>query len=162
MADYLLALVEDRAQRALLRRNVPGRKAANFDVYRLLGRFLPELEDRHRERCILLAAYVAAAFPSCWTTDDLSVGAGARPKEGEPDSESFSKRFTTLLESNFDQLEQRLPQFLSLLEHKRRQANLARLIRDLLRWTSHQHPVQRRWARDFFTEMKPPKESTAQ
>lgn len=75
---------------------------------------------------------------------------GSRSREADNDSESFGKRFTTLLDSSFDQLEQRLPQFMSLLQQKGRKASLARLIRDLLHWNYDQHPVQRRWARDFF------------
>ena len=99
---------------------------------------------------MLLAAYLAAAYPECWIEGDVSLGEGARAPEDDADSENFGKRFTTLLDSSFDQLEQRLPQFMSLLQQKGRKTSLARLIRDLLHWNYDQHPVQRRWARDYF------------
>jgi CRISPR type I-E-associated protein CasB/Cse2 len=150
VADYLHSVVEDRARRAILRRCVPGSQSGTFEVYRILGAFLPELEDRQRERCVLMASYLVAAYPECWTDEDHSLGRAARTPEGETDSESFGKRFTALLDSNFEQLEQRLPQFVSLLNQKGRHASLARLIRDLLGWNYERHPIQRRWARDYF------------
>ena len=134
----------------MLRRSRPGAPGATFEVYRLLGSFLKELENPRRERCVLLAAYLVAAYPECWIQGDVSLGQGARPLVTDNDSASFGKRFTTLLDSSFDQLEQRLPQFMSLLEQKKRKVSLARLIHDLLRWNYDQHPVQRRWARDYF------------
>lgn len=150
LAIHLTNLVEDRAQRAVLRRCRPGLPGASFEVYRLLGVFLPELENHRREQCVLLAAHLAAAYPECWIEGNISLGEAARAREHETDSENFGKRFTTVLASSFDQLEQRLPQFVSLLQQKGRTASLARLIRDLLRWNFEQHPVQRRWARDYF------------
>jgi CRISPR type I-E-associated protein CasB/Cse2 len=150
LAIHLTKLVEDRAQRAVLRRCRPGVPGTSFEVYRLLGTFLPELENPRREQCVLLAAHLAAAYPECWIEGDISLGQAARAPGDETDSESFGKRFTTVLESSFDQLEQRLPQFVSLLQQKRRKASLARLIRDLLQWNYERQPVQRRWARDYF------------
>lgn len=150
LTDHLGVLVQDRAHRAVLRRCRPGTSGTTFEIYRLLGMFLPELDKPQRERCVLLAAYLAAAYPECWIDGDVSLGRGARSRAGEPDSENFGKRFTTLLDSSFEQLEGRLPQFMSLLQQKGRKISLARLIRDLLRWEYDQHPVQRRWARDYF------------
>jgi CRISPR system Cascade subunit CasB len=67
-------------------------------------------------------------------------------------SESVEKRFATLIDSHPDDLPVRLRHAVTLLRSKDIPINWEQLLRDLLSWRAEKRPVQRRWARDFWTK----------
>lgn len=66
-------------------------------------------------------------------------------------SESVERRFATLLDSHPDDLPARLRHAVTLLRSKDVPINWEQLLRDLLWWGAENRPVQRRWARAFWT-----------
>jgi CRISPR system Cascade subunit CasB len=66
-------------------------------------------------------------------------------------SESVEKRFAALIDSHPDDLPSRLRHAVTLLRSKNIPINWEQLLRDLLAWRAERRPVQRRWARDFWT-----------
>ena len=66
-------------------------------------------------------------------------------------SESVEKRFATLIDSHPDDLPARLRHAVTLLRSKDIPINWEQLLWDLLCWGAEKRPVQRRWARDFWT-----------
>ncbi len=66
-------------------------------------------------------------------------------------SESVEKRFAILIDSHPDDLPARLRHSVTLLRSKDIPINWKELLRDLLWWGAAKRPVQRRWARDFWT-----------
>jgi CRISPR system Cascade subunit CasB len=65
--------------------------------------------------------------------------------------DSIEKRFAVLIDSHPDELPTRLRHAVTLLRSKDIPINWEQLLRDLLRWRAENRPVQRRWARDFWT-----------
>lgn len=143
---------EAAANRAILRRCVPSSRRFSFNAYRVLHPVLAGAhQERHREDCVILVAHLAAISPKLWSKASGSVGAAARPPSADDaTSKSFTVRFTTLLDSTFDELQQRLPPFVRLLESKGSTASLGQLLEDLQYWNAEKKYVQRRWAREFF------------
>lgn len=145
----LKGLVErkDRATLAKLRRGLgkPVGQAADRDVW--VYRHLHEAKPEHEES----AAIVGSLFALHSASGDASIGTGfARLKQGGA-SESVEKRFTALLDSNPEDLPARLRHAVSLLKSKDIAIDWARLLDDLLRWNFERRPVQRQWARDYWS-----------
>jgi CRISPR system Cascade subunit CasB len=66
-------------------------------------------------------------------------------------SESIEKRFAALIDSHPDDLPTRLRHAVTLLRSKEIPVDWEQLLRDLLAWGAERRPVQRRWARHFWT-----------
>ena len=66
-------------------------------------------------------------------------------------AESVEKRFAALIDSHPEDLPARLRHAVSLLRSKDIPIKWEQLLRDLLWWAAEKRPVQRRWARDFWT-----------
>ena len=74
--------------------------------------------------------------------------AGLKPGDSIPNVE---RRFAVLLDSHPDDLPVRLRHAVSLLRSKDVPIDWSQLLRDRLAWKRENRPVQRRWARDFWT-----------
>jgi CRISPR system Cascade subunit CasB len=84
-----------------------------------------------------------------------SVGAGFGRLRAAAGSESVEKRFAALIDSHPDDFPARLRHAVTLLRSKDIPINWEQLLRDLLGWGAEKRPVQRRWARDFWTRNVP-------
>jgi CRISPR system Cascade subunit CasB len=80
-----------------------------------------------------------------------SFGSSYGRLRADSGSESVEKRFATLIDSHPDDLAVRLRHAVALLRSKDIPINWEQLLRDLLWWGAEKRPVQRRWARDFWT-----------
>jgi CRISPR system Cascade subunit CasB len=104
------------------------------------------------------AALVASLF-ALWHQGDRghgykpvgSFGGSYGSLRTEAASESVEKRFACLIDSHPDELPVRLRHAVSLLRSKEIAINWEQLLRDLLDWERDKRPVQRRWAREFWT-----------
>jgi CRISPR system Cascade subunit CasB len=119
-------------------------------VYGHLGGVTPEQEEP--------AALVASLF-ALWHQGGrarpkhppASVGASFGRFRVVADSKSVEKRFAALIDSHPDDFATRLRHAVTLLRSKDIPINWEQLLRDLLWWEAEKRPVQRRWARDFWT-----------
>ncbi len=66
-------------------------------------------------------------------------------------SGTIEKRFGALIDSHLDDLPTRLRHAVTLLRSKEIPVDWEQLLRDLLAWGAERRPVQRRWARHFWT-----------
>jgi CRISPR type I-E-associated protein CasB/Cse2 len=67
-------------------------------------------------------------------------------------SDNIEKQFASLIDSHPDDVHRRLGHAVRLLRAKEVSINWERLLRDLLHWHDDRRPVQRQWARDFWTQ----------
>ncbi len=74
-------------------------------------------------------------------------------------SDSIEKRFTTLLDSDPDELRWRLRSALTLIASQGIALDWQQLLNDMLRWHHHHRPVQTKWAQIFWDV---PQESMAE
>ena len=119
-------------------------------VYAHLGGASPEQDEP--------AALVASLF-ALW-----HQGGRGRPQRGSDSfggsygrlravtgSESVEKRFAALIDSHLDDLPTKLRHAVTLLRSKDIPIAWEQLLLDLVWWRAEKRPVQRRWARDFWT-----------
>ena len=146
----------DRAELAILRRSLGKPPGASPEVFRVIGRFLPE-STRAEEDCFLVAA-LFAKHPLSWPpASDEARGArnfGASmhklklKREGR--SEGVERRFSALLSASREELGDHLRHAISLLAADEVAVDWLRLLDDLGWWHLDERPVQRRWARAFW------------
>jgi CRISPR system Cascade subunit CasB len=123
-------------------------------VYAHLHGAAPEQEEQ--------AALVASLF-ALWhqggrahtKRPPASVGASFGRLRAVAGSESVEKRFAALIDSHPDDLPARLRHAVTLLRSKDIPINWEQCLRDLLWWGAEKRPVQRSWARDFWTRDVP-------
>jgi CRISPR system Cascade subunit CasB len=146
----------DRAELAILRRSRGKAPGASPEVFRIIGRFLPE-SPRAEEDCFLVAA-LFAKHPLSWPpAGDEARGArnfGASmhklklKREGR--SEGVERRFSALLVASREELGDHLRHAISLLASDEVAVDWLKLLDDLGWWHLEDRHVQRRWARAFW------------
>jgi len=139
-----------RARLARLRRCL-SRQGAGYEALREVGAFLPDnLSERYLDAYLLVAA-LFAHHPA--SSKSRSLGAAFKKLRAMLSAgvESLDRRFATLLESDPDDLSFRIRQLIQLLKSKEIPVDYGRLLHDLIRWDHPDRPVQRQWARDYWT-----------
>lgn len=141
---------EDRATLAKLRRGLTGH-CAERDIW-VFSR-LPGGLSLCSEEAALLTAALFASHPRAGGRG--SVGSALRQLrllQGDHASDSLDKRLAALLDSHRDDLPARLRQVVSLLRSREVPIDWGQLLSDLIWWDAEQRTVQRRWARDYWTD----------
>lgn len=154
-----LEKTKDRATLAQLRRGrgkafgeEPRRDGWVLSQLRRLGRanFTDEWEVN---RCCLIASLFAEhSAPRGYGT----LGAAFRRMAGPPgdSNEAVERRFHALLDSDLEDLPERLRYAVSLLKSKEVPINWAQLLADVTNWDWPSRAVQKAWSRDFWAPRK--------
>lgn len=138
----------DRATLAKLRRGLgkPVGQAADRDVW--LFRYLEGASPHHEESAALLVSLFAMHPKS----GGSGMGKAFRELyQKRNESPSIEKRFAALLDADSEDLSHRLRQAVSLLSAEGIPLDWKALLQDLLDWDRVLRPVQRRWARAFWS-----------
>ncbi|MCC6555596.1 MAG: type I-E CRISPR-associated protein Cse2/CasB [Polyangiaceae bacterium] len=147
--DALVALRDDRAALAALRRGLGQTPGTAASLYPYVVPFLPKDATRWQEQTYFLIASLFALHPAPGG-DGTSIGDALRRLKG--DSGSTEARFVALMESHPDDLALHLRHAVSLIRSKEIPIDWERLFGDVWHWTSESRWVQRRWARDFWSD----------
>ena len=147
---------QSRAELAILRRSLGKPPGASPEVFRIIGRYIPE-SVRAEDDCFLVAA-LFAKHPLNWP-----------PGAGEPrsvrnfgasmhrlkikragGSEGVERRFSALLAASREELAEHLRHAIGLLAAAKVEVDWLQLLDDLGWWHFEDRSVQRRWARAFW------------
>lgn len=158
---HLAQLVKDkdRATLAQLRRGLAkdfGQESRRdgwvLSQLRRMGRanFTDEWEVN---RCCQIASLFAEHPVACHYG---TLGTSFREMANQPgaNEESIERRFHALLDSDYEDLPDRLRHAVSLLKAKNVAVNWAQLLTDLGKWTLEWRPVHKDWSRDFWAPRK--------
>jgi CRISPR system Cascade subunit CasB len=148
----------DRATLAKLRRGLG--KPLGFAPERdgwVIARLPDSLSDRALEAYCLIAS-LFALHPQSGGTRSLAASFASwhekeRQQLGKASGErldNIDRRFAALLNSDADDLPNRLRHVVSLLKANEVPVNWAQLLRDLLYWDDQDRSVQVRWSRHFW------------
>ena len=160
LVKYLESLhkQDDRAAVAILRRSLGKPPGASPEVFRIIGRFIPE-SVRAEEDCFLVAA-LFAKYPLSWKPADdearsaRNFGASMHKlklkRELTRASEGVQRRFSALLAASREELGDHLRHAISLLAADEVAVDWLQLLDDLGWWHLEDRRVQRRWARAFW------------
>ena len=149
--EWLEALNEkDTKVRAVLRRSLAFDPGAFVPAYPYVEPFLKgEDSSWRREMLYLVASLWASHWREGRTGGQMTIGKACEAlylvKEKSP---SIERRFITLLDSDRDQLPNRLRQMIALLNEQA--IDFDDLLTRLLYWNDDQKRAQNAWARDFY------------
>jgi CRISPR system Cascade subunit CasB len=104
-----------------------------------------------REMHYLVAGLWAVHWREGRTGEPMSLGKACAVYQNEKHSLSTERRFITLLDSDTDQLPDRLRQMISLL--KEQTIDFEHLLSGLLYWNDDVKRTQTGWARDFYRNL---------
>jgi CRISPR system Cascade subunit CasB len=149
ITEFIDALMRlDAAGRARLKRNAGRTLGEARDIHRVFYQALPySVHERQHEEYFLIATLFPLADPRGGA---VSLGSTLRRVRQSRESASLDRRFQTLLDSEREQLPFRLRQAVRLAAASEQQIDWAQLLADLLNWDWDGHPVQLRWAKDYF------------
>jgi CRISPR system Cascade subunit CasB len=119
-------------------------------VYAHLGGASPEHEEPGALIASLFALWHQGGRGRAQRAPDSFGGSFGRLR-AVTGSESVEKRFAGLIDSHPDDLPTKLRHAVTLLRSKEVPVDWEQLLRDLLSWRAEKRPVQRRWARHFWT-----------
>lgn len=147
--EHLRGLKSDRGAMAALRRSLSFAPGELGDVrsYSYVEPFA-QGESERRRRMYYLVAGLFALHPE--EDEQTLPEALAALAAAESLSSSLELRFRALLDSDDDQLPDRLRRLVTYLRSKNLGLNYQRLLDDLLWWDHPDKRVQRRWARAFY------------
>ena len=149
---------EDRAALARLRRGL-GQEfgtAPDRDAW-ILARLPADVSDRHLADAATIASLFALHSAPGGTgtlAATLRILGMRTPADDGGPSSAVERRFVALLNSEHEDLPDRLRQAISLLKAHDLGIDWSRLFQDLIHWESDRRFVQRRWSRDFWSAGK--------
>ena len=148
--EWLEGLNEkDTKVRAVLRRSLAFEPGEFVQAYPYVEPFLKG-EDGFWRRDVLYL--VAGLWAVHWREDQrgqpVSIGKACAAHQAASGSTSTERRFITLLDSDPDQLPNRLRQMVTLL--KEQAIDFNDLLKGLLSWNDDRKRTQNAWARDFY------------
>lgn len=158
--EYLYSLTVDQRRGALadLRRGLSEPPATTPVMFPYVARWVPEnARDTWVEKVYYLVAALFAYYQS--GSGDIRKSLTAKGNLGDhcliaardkAKSGSFEMRFSTLLNTNREDLPVVLRQMISLLKSADVAINWDQLFYDLCRWNSETRYIQRQWANRFW------------
>lgn len=151
--EWLEGLNEkDTKVRAVLRRSLAFDPGKFVQAYPYVEPFLKG-EDRpwRREMLYLVAGLWAAHWREDQKGQLVPIGKACAAHQAASGSTSTERRFITLLDSDPDQLPNRLRQMVALL--KEQAIDFNDLLKGLICWSDDQKRTQNTWARDFYRNL---------
>ncbi|MFH1980369.1 MAG: type I-E CRISPR-associated protein Cse2/CasB [Pseudomonadota bacterium] len=148
--EWLETLSEkDSKVRAVLRRSLAFDPGQFVPAYPYVEPFVKNETNSWRRKAHYLVAGVWAAH---WREGEkggvIPLGRAGAAYQTASGSTSTERRFITLLDSDEDQLPNRLRQIIALL--KDYPIDFEALLKGLLYWNADRKPTQNAWARDFY------------
>lgn len=160
--EWLESLSEkDTKVRAVLRRSLAFEPGTFVPAYPYVEPFVKnEGNYWRREMHYLVAGLWAAHWREGRSGEPMAIGKACHTLYLAKDmSPSVERRFITLLDSDRDQLPNRLRQMIALL--KDYPLDFEALLSGLLYWNDDRKRTQNSWARDFYRNMKDEAETEA-
>lgn len=143
---------KDSKVRAVLRRSLAFDPGAFPAAYPYVEPFVKDEDNSWRREVLYLVAGLWAAH---WREGNngqpLSLAKACAAHQAENGSTSTERRFIALLDSDPDQLPNRLRQMIALL--KEQVIDFDELLTGLLYWGDEQKRTQNAWARDFYRNL---------
>ncbi|MQF69054.1 type I-E CRISPR-associated protein Cse2/CasB [SAR202 cluster bacterium AD-804-J14_MRT_500m] len=155
--EHLLELADrnDRGALAVLRQGLGKPPGSVPGMYRHVQTYIPDRAPREYED----AAYMVAALFATHTSHcdgkpwDTNLGASFRWLAKKVDNlETIERRFEVLLGSRREVLGERLRHSVSLLKSHDIPINWYQLLQDITSWNRPGRPIQRSWARAFWSQ----------
>lgn len=150
-----------RAALARLRRGLGKTPGEAHDVHRFVVPWLNDSDSDWVVACFYLVASLYASYcDSAWNKNessadgDRNLGASfAVWRRLEPRAtERLARHFGLLVSSERNELSENLRHAISLFRSREVPVDWAVLLGDLRRWDQDHHPVQFRWAREFWRD----------
>jgi CRISPR system Cascade subunit CasB len=143
---------KDTKVKAVLRRSLAFDPGTFVPAYPYVEPFLKG-EDRpwQREMLYLVAGLWAAHWREGRSGTPLPIGKACAAYQAASGSLSTERRFITLLDSDHNQLPNRLRQMVALL--KEQAIDFNDLLKGLVYWSDDQKRTQNAWARDFYRNL---------
>ncbi len=136
----------DRGALAELRRSLAFAPGAHVPAFRYVESFAPQ--GRLRRAAYYLTAGLYALHPT--HVEGRDFGWSVRELQRRHESESTEARFLALLDSDSEQLPNRLRQMVSLVKSHEVGVDWGRMLADVLQWGHPDRYVQIRWAQSFY------------
>lgn len=95
---------------------------------------------------------IATLYPLAESGGTGDFGASLHRTQQKKNVKGLDRRVQSLLDADEVQLPFRLRQAVRFVDSNQIKVNWPRLLDDLLHWNSFNRPVQRRWARSYFSE----------
>jgi CRISPR system Cascade subunit CasB len=162
--SHLQELQKDRGAMAALRRILASEPGQPVDAraYRYVEPYVEDESEWQRAMYYLVAGLfalhpqqgeqtLAEALSDLWRQD----------QQRDQQRSSTETRFLALLDSDPDQLPDRLRRVVAYLRSKNKGLDYQRLLIDLLQWRRPDRRVQQRWARQFYRISQQPTENEA-
>lgn len=144
-----LAIRQDRAALAHLRRGLARKPGETMEMYPYIGRFINEKTNNSHDRAVFLTSALFADYSDA-SQNIGNLGRSVRQLSNETGSDSVQRRFVALLDAEADDLHFYLRQMIGLLKANSIAVNWNRLFEDIRDWGRPSRKVQREWARSFW------------
>lgn len=166
--DYLYSLAFDQRRGALadLRRGLSDPPATSPVMFPYVARWVPEsARYAWTEKVYYLVAALFAYYQSGGSSGGkqriITGNFGDHCRDAakkKSQSASFEMRFSSLINTNKDDLPVILRQMVSLLKSADVPINWDQLFHDLCRWSTESQYVQRQWANSYWASKQTPEE----
>jgi CRISPR system Cascade subunit CasB len=146
-------------ERAILKRNAGNRlaEARGGAMGLFYNRVFPyNARDRDEDWYFLVATLYPLEKDSPHSYLPGSFGGSLRQVRTGENENGLNRRMERLLDADEQQLHFFLRQAVHYIASQRGRINWGRLLQDLLNWSHPERWVQRRWARDYFTNQPNP------
>lgn len=136
--------------RAILRRSLAFKPGAFIQAYPYVEPFIAKekVQSHKREMFYLVAGLWALHWREGRTDNPKLLGKACAVYQLKTESKNTESRFINLLDSDLDQLPQRLRQIIMLL--KDYSIDFSALLTGLVFWENPEKYTQKNWARDFY------------
>ena len=177
LVEHLNSLVttQNLGALALLRRGLGRRPGETPELFTQVLPYLAPSEamntaqrEREEDAALLVASLYAFWHQGKATprpAQKVSLGAAFLQLAKKSGSDSIEPRFVALLKASHERLPDHLRHAIALLKAQDIPLDWALLLRDLSQWDEAnrraQHPVRRRWARDFWERARMPEDEAA-
>lgn len=141
---------KDRAALAALRAGLRGRPEDNFQAARYVYPWLPpELYEQGVKNAFLIGA-LYALHPLPGGSGSLGASVGRMKSK----SSSIEKRMLALVDADRRALGTHLRHMVALLKSADIPIDWLKLLKDVSSWSNPERRVQRKWVRDFYTDLE--------
>jgi CRISPR system Cascade subunit CasB len=141
----------DRAALAALRRSLDEETASFAGAAPHVVRFLSADSSQKQERIAYLIGGLFALHSDI-IEQNISFASVLKRISDARDSDSLELRFSAMLKTSAEDLPTHLRHAVSLARSEGQAIPWARLLHDLLRWDHPDGYIQRRWARDYWSQ----------
>jgi CRISPR type I-E-associated protein CasB/Cse2 len=117
---------------------------------------------REEEAALTVSSLFARARGRCPNVPQDSLGRAFARLPGAGENRSIERRLADLLDTDRSELDVKLRHVVSLLAQQGVGVGWAQLCRDVLAWESPDRRIQKKWARDFWSQLAPKREAETQ